>query len=126
MTPAAQQPPQEYIITDEEMIWACNGGLTTEEEERIRSRPHTPARDPSIDCFWKCEHGKRLQEEAVRAATLAENKRVLSGLIDLASNYFETLEDGGFRGLPLTSDVEAIPPSKLLVWCESLRSTADE
>jgi hypothetical protein len=42
----------------------------------LRSRPHTPAPEPSVDCFWKCEHGKRLQEEASRAATLAFIERL--------------------------------------------------
>jgi len=67
----------EYIVSEAQLKRFKNGGYFDVLLKEIRSRPHTPTPEPSVDCFWKCEHGKRLQDEAARTATLAENKRVL-------------------------------------------------
>jgi hypothetical protein len=42
----------DFIISEEELVWACNGGLTTGEEEHVRSRP-APAPEAMITEFNK-------------------------------------------------------------------------
>jgi hypothetical protein len=128
----AQQPQREYIITESEVqIIEWKGGNTL--AATIRSRPHTPA--PScVECpnpslrneqfRSKLENQRKMYEErleqASRAATLAENKRVLDVINSGKSALYEIMPDGHW---------DAILQAKMDVLCwieESLRTAAQE
>jgi hypothetical protein len=86
------QQKKEYIITETKIRqitdYAINPYYLEDHPElwdEVRNRPHTPTPEPSVDCFWKCEHGKRLQDEAARTATLATLKTFVSRCEDVST-----------------------------------------
>jgi hypothetical protein len=67
------QQPNYLLVTKQELelFNALNDvGIDNHIEFLIDRQPYrsNPSTEPSVDCFWKCEHGKRLQEEAVAQA----------------------------------------------------------
>jgi hypothetical protein len=106
MTDKAQQP--EYIITEEQLRNNADV-LCLDDIMKIRSRPHTPAPDP-ITADEVGDMCDQVAEVAGRAATLAENTRVLDAIEAKARENSNTETKPSFRVYQMIKG-----------WCKALR-----
>lgn len=133
MTQPAAQHPQVYIITEQQLeeLWTqCESRYFDEMRDNIRSRPIPPSQTPCEGCrFVSPEYFRptgcvgvcAVMPERLKEHNTAIRDKALDDLVSELKEYLEFCADGAFRGLPLTSEVEAISPAQFMEWIRSLR-----